>query len=123
MSDAKKECAWAALVMLDEIGKFLLHDLLGECLSGLLLRSRSSKARRLKFIGWMCVFASIACFFSVALWRPVLHPGLYVVAGLLGVVALGFGFVASVISLGVVNAKLEVDPSVSRARPSSSNDV
>jgi hypothetical protein len=97
--------------MFDEIGKSILHDVLGECLSGLVDRGRSLKARRFKAAGWMCVFASIASCVAVVRWPHAISPGVSVVAALLtAVAALGFGFAATFVNTLVVNVRPEVDP-------------
>jgi hypothetical protein len=83
--------------MLEEIGKCLLEDVLGESLIGLFRSARTSTARRIKLVGRLCLIASVASF-ALAVWRPgLIGLETSLIIGLLAAVAaVAFGFWAVV---------------------------
>ena len=101
--------------MLDEIGKFLIQDVLGDSFSGLLVRARSLKASRFKATGWVCLAASVTSFMTIVLWPEAINSTGFVVVGLLmALTGLGCGFCATIKNMGVINAPTKAEIS---ARP------
>jgi hypothetical protein len=82
--------------MLEEVGKFLLEDILGESLVGLFRSARTSTARRIKVVGRLCLIASVASF-ALAVWRPgLIGLEMSLIIGLLAAVAaVAFGLWAT----------------------------
>ena len=91
--------------MLDEIGKFVLQDLVGEAFRGLFVRAQSLRARRFKIAGWLCALLSGASFFAVAYWPNAVPPATAIVVGVVAaLVALSCGFAASLVNLWVTKS-------------------
>lgn len=91
--------------MLDEIGKFVLQDLVGESLRGLFVRALSPRARRLKIAGWLCALLSGVSFFAAAYWPAAVPLVTAIVVGIVAaLVALGCGFAASLVNLWVAKS-------------------
>lgn len=96
--------------MLDEIGKFVIQDVLGDSFAGLLVRARSLKASRFKATGWVCLAASVTSFMAIVLWPEAINLTGFVVVGLfMALAALGCGFCATIINTVVINAPTKAD--------------
>jgi hypothetical protein len=91
--------------MLDEVGKFVLQDLVGESFRGLFVRALSVRARCLKIAGWLCAMLSGISFVAVVYWPNAVPSATASIVGVVAaLVGLSCGFVTALINNWITNS-------------------